>query len=56
MRILVLQSRARDQHAGVGKRLDHGFVGVALLALVVEHALAGEAGRLVGEGAILVTV
>ena len=36
------------------KRLDHGLVGVALLALVVEHALAGEARRLLGEGAVLV--
>ena len=40
--------------AGFGQRLDHGLVGVALLALVVDDALAGEAGRGVGEGAVLV--
>ena len=37
------------QHAGVDQRLDHGLVGVALLALVGEHALAGEARRMIGE-------
>ena len=54
MRILVLQPAARDQHAGLGQRLDHRLVGVALLALVGDDALAGEARRVVGEGAVLV--
>ena len=54
MRILVLQAAARDQHAGVDQRLDHRLVGVALLAFVVDDALAGEAGRGLGEGAVLV--
>ena len=36
------------------QRLDDGLVGVALLALVVDDALAGEARRLIGEGAVLV--
>ena len=54
MRILVLEPAARDQRAGLDQRLDDGLVGVALLALVGDHALALEAGRLVGEGAVLV--
>ncbi len=52
MRILMLEPAARDQHAGVDQRLDHRLVGVALLALVGEHAFAGEARRLLGEAAI----
>ncbi len=35
--------------AGLDQRLDHRLVGVALLALVVDDALAGEARRLRGE-------
>ena len=54
MRILVLEAAARDQHAGLDQRLDHRLVGVALLALVVDDALAGEAGGLLGEGAVLI--
>ena len=52
MRILVLEPAARDQHAGLDQRLDHRLVGVALLALVGEDALAGEARRLLGEAAV----
>ena len=37
------------RHASIDQGLDHRFVGVAFLALVGEHALAGEARRLVGE-------
>ena len=54
MRILVLQPAARDQRVGLGQRLDHRLVGVALLALVGEDALAGEARRVIGERAVLV--
>ena len=54
MRVLVLQLAARDQRARLDQRLDHRLVGVALLALVGEHALAGEAGRFVGVDAVLV--
>ena len=54
MRILMLEPAARQQHAGLDQRLDHGLVGVALFALVVDHALAGEARRVIGEGAVLV--
>ena len=54
MRILVLEAAARDDIAGLGQRLDHRVVGVALLALVVDDALAGEAGRLFGEGAVFI--
>ena len=52
MRILMLEPAARDQHAGVAQRLDHRVVGVTLLALVGEHALAGKARRLLGEAAV----
>ena len=54
MRILVLEPAARDQHAGLDQRLDDGVVGIALFALVREHALADEARRMIGECAILV--
>ena len=54
MRILVLEPATRQQHAGVDQSLDHGLVGVALFALVVDDALSGEAGRMVGEGAVLI--
>ena len=54
MRILVLEPAARQQHAGLDQRLDHGLVGVALFALVVDDALSGEARGLIGEGAVLV--
>ena len=52
MRVLMLEPAARDQHAGVDQRLDHRLVGVALLALVGEHALAGKSRRLVGKAAV----
>ena len=47
MRILVLEPAARDQHAALEQRRDHGIVGVALLALVGQDALAGEAGSVI---------
>ena len=50
----MLEPAARQQHAALDQRLDHGLVGVALFALVVDDALAGEARRLIGEGAVLV--
>jgi hypothetical protein len=52
MRVLMLQPPARDQHAGVDQGLDHRLVGVALFALLGQHALAGEARRLIGEAAV----
>ena len=52
MRILMREPPARDQHAGLDERLDHCLVGVALPALFSKHALAGEAGRLLGEAAV----
>ncbi len=54
MRILMLEPAARQQHAGIDQRLDHGLVGVALFALVVDDAFSGEARRMIGEGAVLV--
>src|SRR3954467_829654 len=54
MRVLVLEAAAREQLAGLDQRLDHGLIGIALLPLVVEHALAGEAGGLRSIGAVLV--
>ena len=50
----MFQTPARQQHAGVDQRLDHGLVGVTLLALVVDDALAGEARGVIGEGAVLI--
>ena len=50
----MLQPAARQQHAALDQRLDHGLVGVALFALVVDDALAGEARRVIGEGAVLI--
>ena len=52
MRILMLEPAAREQHAGVDQSLDHRLVGVALLAFVGEHALAGKARRLIGKAAV----
>ena len=52
VRILVLEAAARDERAGVGQRLDDGVVGVALVALLVEHALALEARRVLGQHAV----
>ena len=54
MRILMLEPAACQEHAAFDQRLDHGLVGVALLALVVDDALAGEARRLIGEGAVFI--
>jgi hypothetical protein len=54
MRVLVLQPSASEQHAGLDQRLDHGLVGVALFALVVDDAFSGEARRLIGEGAVFI--
>ncbi len=48
----MFQAPARNQHAGVDQRLDHRLVGVALLAFLREHALAGEPRRLLGEAAV----
>ena len=50
----MLELSARDERARLDKRVDDGLVGVARFALVVDDALALEAGRLVGERAVLV--
>ena len=52
MRVLVLEAAARDEHAGFDQRLDDGLVGVALVALVVDDALALESRRLLGEAPV----
>ena len=52
VRILVLEPAARDEHAGFDQRLDDGVVGVALVALVVDDALALEARRVLGEAPV----
>ena len=54
MRVLMLEPAARQQLAGLDQRLDHGLVGVALFALVIDDAVAREARGMVGEGAVLV--
>ncbi len=41
-------------HSGFDQGLDDCLVGIALLALVVDDALAREARRLLGEGAVFV--
>ncbi len=50
----MLEAAARDDHAGLGQRLDHRLVGVALLAFVVDDALTFETGGLPGERAVFV--
>ena len=52
MRILVLQAAARDECAGFAERLDDRVVGVALVALFGEDALALEARRVLGQHAV----
>ncbi len=54
MRVLMLEPAARQQHAALDQRLDHGLVGVAFFALVVDDALAFEARRLIGQRAVFV--
>ncbi|OIQ63090.1 hypothetical protein GALL_553740 [mine drainage metagenome] len=54
MRVLMLEPPARQEHAGVDQRLDHRLVGVTLLTLVVDDAFSGEAGRVIGQGAVLI--
>ena len=50
----MLQAPAREQVAGFDQRVDDGLVGVALLALVGDDALALEARRVLGVGAVLI--
>ena len=45
----MLVARTGEQHAGVFQRGDHGLIGVAELALVVDDPLALEARRVLGE-------
>ena len=40
----MLQAAARDDVSGFAQRLDDGVVGVALVAIFLQDALAGEAG------------
>ena len=52
--VLVLEFSARDERPGLDQRVDDGLVGVAGFALIVDDALALEAGRFVGQSAVLV--
>ncbi len=54
MRIIVLVAGAGDERIGIGERRDHGEIGIAELALVVDDALALEARRVLGEEAGLI--
>ena len=54
MRILVLQLSARDERPRLDQRVDDRLVGVADFAFVGDDALALEARRFIGEGAVLV--
>ncbi len=47
MRILVLQPAAGDDLVGGDQRLDDDVIGIAVLALVVHHAVAGEQRHMV---------
>jgi hypothetical protein len=48
----VLEAAAGDEGIGILQRLDDGVVGVALVAVVLEHALAFEARSFTCEGAV----
>ncbi len=50
----MLQAPARDQRVSLDQRLDDRLVGITLLALFGDDALAGEAGGLVGVNAVIV--
>jgi hypothetical protein len=50
--ILVLEAPSGDQVAGRRQGLNHGLVGVALLALVGDHPLALKPRRIVGEAPV----
>ena len=54
VRILVLEFSTRHQPARFDQGVNDRFIGVADFALVGDDALAFEARRLVGEGAVLV--
>ena len=49
MRILVLEFSPCEKIAGFGERLNDRLVGVALIALVVDDAVAGKPWRFLGE-------
>ena len=52
MGILMLETAARDEIARVDQRLDDGFVGIALFALVGDDAFSGKTRRIFGVKAI----
>src|SRR5689334_15635295 len=54
MRILVLETAARDQHVRLDQRLDYRFVCITLLALVIDDTLAGKARRGIGESTVFI--
>ena len=54
MGIFMLEPAARQQIAALDQRLDDSVIGVAPLALLGQHALAFEAGGLVGVNGIFV--
>src|SRR6185437_12379341 len=54
VRVLVFEPAARDDHARVDECFDDRLVGVTLLALVIDNAPAGKAGRGFGERAVFV--
>src|SRR5262245_19614886 len=54
VRILMFEPPARDQRVGRDQRLDDRLVGITLVALIVDDALALETRRLFGETAVAV--
>ena len=51
---LMLQFSARDEITGGDQRLNHGFIGVAFVALFSDDALAFKAGGVLGVDAIFI--
>src|SRR6516165_10412435 len=54
MRVLMLEASARNDHAGPDERLDHGLVGVAFFALVIDDAFASKTGRRLRESSVFI--
>ena len=50
----MFEPAAREQHVAFDQRLDDGLVGIALVALVVDDALAFEARRVICQRPVLV--
>jgi len=54
VRVLVLETTARDDHTSFNQSLDHRLVGIPLFTLVIDDALASEPRRSLGQCAIFI--